>query len=389
MATATAEKQKKDATEVLDLKNMIGGEFVDPAEGKTEDVINPATGQVIAHSPVSTEEDVDRAVKAAREAFETWQYTTPSRAPAAAAEARRRVPGAGRGDHRLGDQGRRQAAAGDVRRGDPADGGSAPLLRRSRSDDGRARRGRVHGGPHLLHPSRAGRRGGADHPLELPADDGRLEDRPRARHRVHPHPEAGRNHPGDDAQDPGRAGGRDLSARRHELHRRPWRPRGLVAGDAPRGGHGLADGLSGNRQVDRRARSGHPEEGSPGARWQGTGDRLRRRRHGARDGDDRRDRLLQRRSRLHRGDARAGLEGRLRRRGLGPRRAGEGLQDRGHVRSRHGAGPGQLRAPARPRRGLPQGREWRRDRHRGQPPRPAGLLPRGDGGRGSRTRTTG
>ena len=51
MATATAEKQKKDATEVLDLKNMIGGEFVDPAEGKTEDVINPATGEVIAHSP--------------------------------------------------------------------------------------------------------------------------------------------------------------------------------------------------------------------------------------------------------------------------------------------------------------------------------------------------
>ena len=44
MESATAEKQKKDATEVLDLKNMIGGEFVDPAEGKTEDVINPASG---------------------------------------------------------------------------------------------------------------------------------------------------------------------------------------------------------------------------------------------------------------------------------------------------------------------------------------------------------
>ena len=51
MATATAEKQKKDSTEVLDLKNMIGGEFVDPTEGKTEDVFNPATGEVIAHSP--------------------------------------------------------------------------------------------------------------------------------------------------------------------------------------------------------------------------------------------------------------------------------------------------------------------------------------------------
>jgi betaine-aldehyde dehydrogenase len=78
MESATAEKQKKEASEVLDLKNMIGGEFVDPVEGKTEDVVNPATGEVIAHAPLSTEEDVDRAVKAARQAFETWQYTTPS-----------------------------------------------------------------------------------------------------------------------------------------------------------------------------------------------------------------------------------------------------------------------------------------------------------------------
>jgi betaine-aldehyde dehydrogenase len=78
MESATAEQQKKGSAEVLDLKNMIGGEFVDPAEGKTEDVINPATGEVIAHSPLSTEEDVDRAVKAARSAFEDWQYTTPA-----------------------------------------------------------------------------------------------------------------------------------------------------------------------------------------------------------------------------------------------------------------------------------------------------------------------
>jgi betaine-aldehyde dehydrogenase len=75
MATATAEKQK---TEVLELQNMIGGEFVAPAEGKTEDVLNPANGEVIAHSPISTEEDVDRAVKAARKAFETWSVTTPA-----------------------------------------------------------------------------------------------------------------------------------------------------------------------------------------------------------------------------------------------------------------------------------------------------------------------
>jgi betaine-aldehyde dehydrogenase len=75
MATATAQKQK---TEVLELQNMIGGEFVSPAEGKTEDVVNPANSEVIAHSPLSTEEDVNRAVKAARKAFESWSVTTPA-----------------------------------------------------------------------------------------------------------------------------------------------------------------------------------------------------------------------------------------------------------------------------------------------------------------------
>ena len=75
METATAEKQK---TDVLELQNMIGGEFVAPAEGKTEDVVNPANGEVIAHSPVSTAEDVDRAAKAARRAFESWSVTTPA-----------------------------------------------------------------------------------------------------------------------------------------------------------------------------------------------------------------------------------------------------------------------------------------------------------------------
>jgi betaine-aldehyde dehydrogenase len=76
MATATAEKKKQ--TEVLELQNMIGGEFVAPAEGKSEDVVNPANGEVIAHAPLSTDEDVDRAVKAARKAFESWSVTTPA-----------------------------------------------------------------------------------------------------------------------------------------------------------------------------------------------------------------------------------------------------------------------------------------------------------------------
>ena len=67
MATATKTK----------LRNFIDGEAVDPAEGGTEDVVNPATGEVIAEAPLSTKEDVDRAVAAAGRAFEGWATQTP------------------------------------------------------------------------------------------------------------------------------------------------------------------------------------------------------------------------------------------------------------------------------------------------------------------------
>src|SRR3954447_7046347 len=59
------------------LQNFIDGEFVDPADGATEPVLNPATGQEVAQAPLSSEEDVNRAVAAARRAFEGWMNTTP------------------------------------------------------------------------------------------------------------------------------------------------------------------------------------------------------------------------------------------------------------------------------------------------------------------------
>jgi betaine-aldehyde dehydrogenase len=71
------------ATTVPTLQNFIGSEPVDPAEGQTEPVLNPATGEVIANAPVSTAEDVDRAVKAARAAFDGWSKTTPGERAAA------------------------------------------------------------------------------------------------------------------------------------------------------------------------------------------------------------------------------------------------------------------------------------------------------------------
>jgi betaine-aldehyde dehydrogenase len=66
------------ATTQTTLRNFIGGEFVDSAAGETEDVLNPSTAEVIAQAPLSSEEDVDRAVAAAKAAFESWSVTTPA-----------------------------------------------------------------------------------------------------------------------------------------------------------------------------------------------------------------------------------------------------------------------------------------------------------------------
>jgi betaine-aldehyde dehydrogenase len=59
------------------LQNFIDGAFVDAAEGATSTVIDPATGEEIARAQDSGAEDVNRAVDAARRAFETWGSTTP------------------------------------------------------------------------------------------------------------------------------------------------------------------------------------------------------------------------------------------------------------------------------------------------------------------------
>ena len=58
-------------------QQFIGGSFVDAADGRTAEVINPANDQVIANVPASSHEDVDRAVNAAEKAFESWKKTTP------------------------------------------------------------------------------------------------------------------------------------------------------------------------------------------------------------------------------------------------------------------------------------------------------------------------
>ncbi|CAN5589810.1 gamma-aminobutyraldehyde dehydrogenase [soil metagenome] len=61
-----------------ELQNFIDGQYQGPAEGKTAPLTNPATGQEFAHSPVSTQADIDMACRAAQRAFESWGDLIPS-----------------------------------------------------------------------------------------------------------------------------------------------------------------------------------------------------------------------------------------------------------------------------------------------------------------------
>ena len=59
-------------------KNFVGGEWVDAlAEEGPQEILNPATGEVIAEVPQGSQADVDRAVAAAKAALPEWRETTP------------------------------------------------------------------------------------------------------------------------------------------------------------------------------------------------------------------------------------------------------------------------------------------------------------------------
>ncbi|MEH6892405.1 CoA-acylating methylmalonate-semialdehyde dehydrogenase [Bacillus sp. JJ864] len=67
-------------TDVKKMKNHINGEWVDSTGTEIETVPNPANGKVIAYVPLSTKADVDKAVEAAKCAYETWsQVPVPNR----------------------------------------------------------------------------------------------------------------------------------------------------------------------------------------------------------------------------------------------------------------------------------------------------------------------
>jgi acyl-CoA reductase-like NAD-dependent aldehyde dehydrogenase len=79
----TTEQAVSAASDVMDVRMFIGGEHVDALDGQTFDVLNPATGRVIARAPLGGKADVDRAVEAATRAFtgpwSTWSASKRGR----------------------------------------------------------------------------------------------------------------------------------------------------------------------------------------------------------------------------------------------------------------------------------------------------------------------
>jgi aldehyde dehydrogenase (NAD+) len=67
----TRSNLSRPPVEIRQTKLLIDGRWIDSASGKTFETLNPATGEVIAQVAEGDREDVDRAVKAARKAFET------------------------------------------------------------------------------------------------------------------------------------------------------------------------------------------------------------------------------------------------------------------------------------------------------------------------------
>ena len=109
---------------------LIGGEWVDAVHGGILDVVNPADGQPFASIAVADETDIDRAVTAARAAFDghAWTGLTPAergnllwrhRRPR---RTQRRCPG------RIDYLGKRQAVGAGEKRRRRQRGEDVPLL---------------------------------------------------------------------------------------------------------------------------------------------------------------------------------------------------------------------------------------------------------------------
>ncbi|MEA2435318.1 MAG: aldehyde dehydrogenase [Actinomycetota bacterium] len=82
MAPAWEYSPAPESTDVVNVRDdyglFIGGEFLEPLSGEYFKTINPATEEVLAAIPIASDEDVDRAVSAARAGFKKWNALKPA-----------------------------------------------------------------------------------------------------------------------------------------------------------------------------------------------------------------------------------------------------------------------------------------------------------------------
>lgn len=75
MSTTTKKVYELPFTGIKKYKMFINNEWVESYSGKTFDSVNPYTGEVWAQAPLGEAEDIDKAVKAAKKAFETGEWS--------------------------------------------------------------------------------------------------------------------------------------------------------------------------------------------------------------------------------------------------------------------------------------------------------------------------
>ena len=332
----------------METEMLIGSKFEKGTETE-EPILNPKTGETILDLPEASQAQIEAAVAAAEKAFVDLVAHDAGAALRLSPEDRRPHRGRGRGVRRARSAELRQADQRRAERRDPGDRRLLPLLRRRGALDAGPGRRRISARPHLDGPARPDRHRRLDRAVELSADDDGLEAGAGDRRRQHGGLQAVRADAADRAE-AGEGAGGDPARGRRQRRARPRRERRQRADQPPQGQHDLdhrrrrhrQEGAAGRRQVGQA----HPS----GARRQGAGHRLRRRRY--RRGGQRpaRLRLLQCRPGLHRRLPHLCRQEDLRQARRRPVLGGLDHQIRPAGRHRERDRPADLQAPARPRR---------------------------------------
>ncbi len=245
-------------------KMLIDGHWVDAASGKKFETHNPATGELLATVAEGDAEDINRAVAAARRAFEgPWSKVKPFERQSLLLKLADLV----------------EKNFEELSQLDTLDMG-APISRTRGQQAARARHAALLRGASdvaawgnhrelaprrdfFLHAEGAGRRRRCDHPLERPARRQHLEDRSRNCHRLHRDIEACRGGAADLAAARGALHGSRHSPRRRQRRARLWGRRRALR--LPRIPASTRSPLPARISPDSRS-SGHPLATSSGCR---------------------------------------------------------------------------------------------------------------------------